>query len=332
MTGTNSASQAVADAANQAVDQMSGDGVVDMTPTQIADLLLPAKEAPPASQAAAEPTKEVPAIIDEPADASKEVDAAKEQSPTPGTPDKEMQKLQQDVSAQSRKLDALLEKKEAGEGLTSAETAAAQQAAGKLSRLRSALEAHKQAQSLPAGDKRREEGSFDLLKHEVDVAETVVDQETRLAKLEKDLAEQREETRRARSQAEQVSMAAREAEIKQTYQGVDVGAVWHKSLADTIELLGIDTTDPSPQAMQMVRHAATKTFHQRCHAAKSSLEAKKEPEAKPAAKKPTTPITPGGAKVASGAGASTVGEVAVNDVNDTATYRRAALGLVRDET
>jgi cell division septum initiation protein DivIVA len=183
-----------------------------------------------------------------------------EEKPAPGTPDKALQKLQQDLAAQQRKIDSLLTKAEEGTGLTPSERKEVVKAQRKIDAVREAMKT-----------------GFDIVDRGDDLAAGLVETDdevqtlkTRLDKLEKE--------------KEQQSASSTWNQVKTDYQGVDVDAVWKKAVADAVETIG-----DIPGATHKL---ASRFFHDRAKAASQSVAAKtgKQPTGK-------ATVNPGGARV-----------------------------------
>lgn len=248
-------------------------------------------------------------------EATATLDAAK-----PGTPDKALQKMQQDLAAAQRKLDDLNAKIDAGEALSPREKEQQQAATRSLDKIRDGLAKKGEA--------------FDVLDHSKAIADTLLETDDALAEVRKELKQTRAEVAELRkgNQASQSDQAWKA--VQQEYAGVNVNAVWDKSLADTMEAMGIDaeTAKATPALGQALINAASKTFHQRADAARKSAAGKSGGAAAAAAATTTTtprttpPVTPGGARVSESSGVVNAG-----DTSEDAQYVKAAMSLIADD-
>lgn len=171
--------------------------------------------------------------------------------PREGTPDKALQKLQQDMAAAQRKLDKLVDKVESGETLTATEKKEVAAAKRKIDTVRAAMQTGSEFDIVAGGD--------DLAGGIVEVDDKVQSLEQRLARAEKALAE--------RGQADSWT------KVRNDYQGVDVDAVWTKACEDAADAIGTDQPDKT-------RLLASRYFHERCQAASKSISAKGKPAPK----------------------------------------------------
>ncbi len=162
-----------------------------------------------------------------------ETDKAPEAEKKEGTPDKALQKLQQDQAATLRLLERLNEKKDAGEALTPKEQR-------KLDKVRDLL---KTEYSLVDDDAGRA------------VTEALVEQADDTESLKSQLA-------LALKRLETIEGTVSWTEVQKKYPDLDTDAIWKKAWDDTGELLG---SDAAPDSM---RRVASKFFNERCEAAK----------------------------------------------------------------
>lgn len=173
-----------------------------------------------------------------------------------GTPDKALQKLQQDMSAAQRKLDKLVDKLDSGETLSASEKKEVAAAQRKIDAVRNAMKTGNE---------------FDIVNEADNLAHSVVEVDDRVGTLEERL-KQAEKALAERSQADSW------AKHRSDYQGVDVDAVWQKACADAAETIGTD----SPEKTRLL---ASRFFHERCQAASKSIAGKSKT---PAGKTPAT--------------------------------------------
>jgi len=188
------------------------------------------------------------------------------ETPKPGTPDKALQKLQQDMAATQRSVEKLLEKANAGEPLTAKEQQQAADAARKLDQLRA-----------------KAQEKFDMF--EDGAGETLVSA----------VLETSDDISAVKSELAQVKQMLHQQQVEQTwkdetakYPGVNVKEVWEKAWKESIETLGEDATEKS------IYNLAMKQYTERATAATKSVAAKTP--AKPALKPAPTPITPQGGR------------------------------------
>ncbi len=190
-----------------------------------------------------DPTKivtEVDADVD--ADAKKEPDEVK-----PGTPDKALQRMQQELGNVTRQLAALTEKKEAEGALSEADKAKVAKAQERLQKIR---------QFVGRPDR-------DDLPSEVDpVAETVLELSERASDQDKVKAELADTQRRLQLLENQRNWNT----AREKYAGLDIDAIWEKAQGDALETLGEEGT---PAAVNRV---ASRYFEDRCDAAKKRLK------------------------------------------------------------
>lgn len=151
--------------------------------------------------------------------------------PKPGTPDKALQKLQQELGNVTRQLAALNEKKESGERLSESDKA-------KLAKAQERIDAIRQQAGDPVSEQVLElterVGTQDALKAELE------DTKARLRNLEN---------------TQNWNIA------RNKYTGLDVDAIWTKAQADANHILGEAAT---PAAVSRV---ASNYFEERCEAA-----------------------------------------------------------------
>lgn len=186
---------------------------------------------------AVDPTKIVEEEPDAAAWSSDKPDSASDEKPKEGTPDKAMQRMQQDLGNVTRQLAALTEKKQEQGELSEADKA-------KLERVQIRLE------------KIREYADDPIAEHVLDLTERISEQgnlkaelyaaHRRLASLENYINWDRARTK---------------------YNGLDVDAIWEKASYDAGDTLS-DTGAP-PQA---INRLASKLFEDRCEAAKKRLK------------------------------------------------------------
>lgn len=238
-------------------------------------------------------------------------EAQQQSQQQPGTPDKVMQRMQQDLATALRKVDQLLEKRDGGEKLTTAEEQQLQVQVQRLEKIKQAVAA----------------GNFNIVDAEADVGAALVQTletnqqlQTRLAQMEQRLAA----TEGRHQQANVETVWAAEGK---KYAGVDVQQVWNKSMEDTAKSTGVDpaTLLPGTDGWKLFKSMAESTYASRCDAAAKSVAAV---AAKNTAKTKTATgpaATPGGAKLAVQSN-SQAAEVASEEDVSMSAY----LGLVKD--
>jgi hypothetical protein len=215
--------------------------------------------------------------------------------PQPGTPDKALQKLQQDAAAALRKIDALEAKVANGQPLSQQDQQQLQQGKRKLDEVRQKLKAN------------------DVV--DTDVAAAVVEQGDEVQQLRQQLQTVQQTLQQQQEQAFWADVAAR-------YPGVNHREVLDKAWQDAAETIGQD----NPALGKL----ASKLFHERVDAAAKSVAAKRgtttSPPAPPAAnKKPGTPVTPNGARVSVQTGVTQAPQPSEEDV-----HMRDYLSLVKE--
>ncbi len=153
------------------------------------------------------------------------------EKPKSGTPDKALQRMQQDLGVAMRQIEALKEKAETGKGLSEADQA-------KLDRAKERLESIRGLAGDPLADQILE------------------------------LTEKQSETETLKQQLAQANarLAALETkkaweDVDRKYAGLDTQAIWKKSVKDAEETLGDEATQKA------VERVASRTFEKRCDAA-----------------------------------------------------------------
>lgn len=180
----------------------------------------------------------------------------------PGTPDKALQKMQQDLSAAQRKLDDVLAKFEAGESLTDKEQQQAAQAKRKIDQIREKL----------AGN------AFDLIDDAPALAESTLELDQTVQGLNQKVQQLESELHETRAERTWGKM-------QQLYPGVSVQDVWSKCLSEAAETIGPE--NPALGAL------ANKLFHDRAgNAAKSIAATKQQQQSKTNKKVPAAPAAP----------------------------------------
>lgn len=170
-----------------------------------------------------------------------------EQQPQPGTPDKALQKFQQDLGAVTRKLDALLEKQQSGQPLTATEQQQAVKAQRKLDELRTKV----------AGKQ------FDVIDNGEDLAEGLIETDQTVQTLQQQVAQLSQVVGQQQAQA-------RWAEIKATFPHVkNPEAVYQKCVEEAQQAIGAD--NPA------LYNLASRDFYARMTAANKSVQAKSQP-------------------------------------------------------
>lgn len=220
--------------------------------------------------------------------AEPETPADSQEDPKPGTPDKALQKVQQDLSAANRKLEELTAKVDRGESLTAKDQK-------NLARARRTID-------------ELSEGELDLIGDDdagKKLVKAISETDDEVASLRRELDEIRETQAWEREQAK--------------YPGVDIRAVWGKALADAqaYERFG-------PAAYQQ---RAYDLFTERCSSASASVAAKKEKEQRPMPSRPTPPVTPGGGKLAVSAAEARGGVEAKSEEDAYSSMVMRALGV-----
>lgn len=297
------------------------DGPDEVPQRDYAKLLVTDDSGATNEEAAAEtPAAEEKVETPEPEAKEPEATATAETTETkPGTPDKVLQRMQQDLSAATRKLDELAAKQDAGQTLTSKEKAEVATQQRKLDVVRKALK-----------DKGRE---FDLLDDGMGeaIAETLDEHDRTVQQLHQELQATKAEVAEMRQATAAQKQAAQWQATEAKYPGINVRDMWEKAASDAVEASGftVDEINAKPDLARMITNVASKTFFDRADAALKSIEAKKPvappPEKKPTATRSTPPLTPGGARVAQSSGVATT-----SDPDDFTVYRNRAAALVKD--
>ena len=236
--------------------------MADETQTQEVEPAIPADEQP-----TAESTETEPAATTATESTVEPETPAEEEKPQPGTPDKALQQVQQDLSATNRKLDALLEKANAGEKVDPKEVARTQR---KVELLRERI-----------GKK-----TFDMFEEGIPdaLAETVVEQDQQIQQLS-------HQVQQLTNSAAKTQAATTWDALKTKYPGVDVEKVWQTCVGEAAVTIGDD--DPVK-----VQRLADRDFHSRCTNAVKSIAAKQTTKEKDKPlPTPETPVTKGGAQV-----------------------------------
>lgn len=164
--------------------------------------------------------------------------------PKPGTPDKALQRMQQELGNVTRQLAALTEKKESGHELTEADKAKLVKAQERLDSIR---------RMANAGD--------EVAEHVLEITEKVSKQdalEKRNAELERRL--KLLENDRSWDKA------------NKKYEGLDTDAIWKKAVSDAEETLGDEGT------LKAIERVASRTFEKRCDAALKRMKEKADPK------------------------------------------------------
>lgn len=193
-------------------------------------------------------------------------EAKKEETPTAreGTPDKALQKLQQDLGVATRKIEELTAKLQSGQTLTTAERQQVQQQQRKVDALKAKLGGNQ----------------FNIVDDDALLADSVVEQDERLASLERQNAELKARLDATERRTAETDARSADAAIRAKYPDVDYGPIWEKCLAEAVEVLGEDAN------RNAIQRLADRDFHQRCDAAQKSIAAKK------GATKPTPAVPP----------------------------------------
>jgi hypothetical protein len=277
----------------------------------------PEAEADTPAEAPAAETEEAKApeaTESEPAEAAAEVE-----TPKPGTPDKVLQKMQQDLSAATRQLAALHEKIESGETLTAKEQKQVEKSSRTIDSIRAELEGE----------------DFDVLKDGVGkaIAKTLDEHDRTDEELRKENKSLNERLERLERQTASQQAEAQWRATEQQYPGVKVRDVWAKAQQEAIEAAGVTPEElaADPKLQRVIANVASRTFHERASAAHKSVTAKNPPpptppaEQKPKATRTAPPVTPGGARVAQSSGVAPPA-----DMDEHAKYRLRARSLVTD--
>lgn len=167
-----------------------------------------------------------------------------EQQPKPGTPDKALQKMQQELGNVTRQLAALTEKKNSGE-LSDADKSKLAKAQERIQKIRQFASEDPIAEHVL--ELTEEVGKTGTLEAELKATKD------RLAVLENDRAWGR---------------------ARERFAGLDVDAIWDKATTDAAETLGPDGTTAAVQRL------ASKFFEDRCEAAKKRLKEEPKPGVK----------------------------------------------------
>lgn len=205
--------------------------------------------------------------------------------PAPGTPDKALQKMQQDLSATRRQMAELMAKVDSGQQLTPAEIEKARRGEERLTKIRSGLSAYGQ----------QIEGGTELAEQILELTE---DREILGAVAEGHDAIREQLDRQG------VELAWLKAEKK--YPNTDVHKVWEKACGDAEERVhrkwaGVWETMTPQQQRQAISGEANELYEERCGA----VEAKaRGTTANVAAATPNkkTPVGSTSGSIASGAG------------------------------
>lgn len=218
----------------------------------------------------------------------------------PGTPDKALQRVQQDLGTALRKIEelqqALTEKQTAPTGAEKREVQAAKR---KAEMLREKLKA----------------GQFNVVDDDALLAESVSEQDEAVESLRGEIDSLKKELASERMSREEREAAANWAAVRGQYGKVEsetLDQIWAKAVEDAKNTIGEDAGDSA------VKRLANKWFHERASAVQNST---KETAAAPA--KPPVPASR--ARVSSEGGG---GEVKVT--SEDQAYLERARSLVRD--
>lgn len=170
--------------------------------------------------------------------------------PKPGTPDKALQKVQQELGNLSRQFAALTEKKAAGE-LSEADKANLAKAQQRLQTIRT------KAQDFGVAV----EGGTELAEQVLDLTEKVTKQGS-LEAVNRDLLARLDRLENDRNW--QLARAK--------YAGLDVDAIWEKATTDADDVLGPDAPPASKNRL------ASRWFEERCDAAMKRKKEDPEPK------------------------------------------------------
>lgn len=252
--------------------------------------------------------------------------AAADNKPQPGTPDKALQKLQQNFAASTRKLDEIAAKLESGQALTGKEQQQLQTERRNLDAVREAMKA--------------KGADFDLLEHDTAIAETLIEHDEGLTGVRKELAETRELVNELRQDRAAAQAQADWAANEQAYPGVQVKTVWSKAIQDAVRMCGVQDPSKLPADSPLhgaIEHAANELFHARAAAAAKGVQGRPpaagagKPGKAPQQQQQQTPrsappVTPGGTRVTQGSGVVSTGEP-----SEDSRYIQDALSLVVDD-
>lgn len=193
-----------------------------------------------------------------------EEEKPKDDKPREGTPDKVLQKMQQDTSATNRLLERLLEKVESGNPLTPEEKKQVVKAKTKLDAIQEKL----------AG------GTFDSITDGQELAEALI--EERVA------SENRLKAVEAKLTSSEAEVAKREnkafwAESKSQWPDLNHKEIWSKSVEDTLTEFGVTAEDVTGDSKvgKLILQAVHKEYKRRCDNAHKSLEIRKEKKDEP---------------------------------------------------
>ena len=217
----------------------------------------------------------------------------------PGTPDKAMQKIQQDVATSLRLVSELTAKLEAGGTLTPKEADKFELSKQRLDQIRNKLR-----------DK-----TLDPYEDGVELAQAAIDQADRIEQLERSLAER--ESRVDDTAAAAAVWSAQQAK----FPGVDVKAVWEKSIEAATALCGDDASEAT------LKHATQRIYEERATNAVKAVKAKTPPAAPAVPAKKVVPATPNGARFVVPA-SSTPNKAAVSEDDHAMNL---ALSIVEDD-
>lgn len=283
--------------------------------TVASDPVETATEPEPTEQTTETPAGEAETVETEAAKPATETTTAR-----PGTPDKVLQQMQQDLSAAVRKIEELTAKRASGETLTAKEEAEVTKQERKLDLVRANLKA-KGAQ-------------FDLLEDGMGeaIAQTLDEHDRSTEELREELKQTKAEVAAMRRETEAQKADANWRETQAKYPGVNVRDVWEKAAADAIEASGFtaEEVQADPKLARAIQNVASRSFHERAGAATKRVTPAKETPTPPATKKPTATrnapaVTPGGARVAQSSGVTPASEP-----DEHTVYRNKAVALVRD--
>jgi hypothetical protein len=237
-------------------------------------------------------------------DGAKEEEAAPEsgeKKPEPkaeGTPDKALQRMQQDLAATTRKLDELTEKLSSGETLTDKEKAQVLQHKRRIDDLKQTL----------TGD------TYDPFDEQTNRAAHEA-----LIETDKEVQTLREEVKQLKESHRASSNDATWGTVKEKYAGVDVTAVWNKAIEDAQSYARF--------GQEAYQQRASDLFHERCDAAKKQLASRAEAAAKnkTAAKADSPATTKGGGKLAVSAAEARSGAASLSEEQQ---YTQRAMDLL----
>ncbi len=163
-----------------------------------------------------------------------------------GTPDKALQKMQQQLGTALREIEGLKGRKAEGE-LTQADKAKLEKAQARVEKIR---------QFVNRGDRDDLPSDVDpVAEHVLDLSEKVQEQTALKSQLQE-----------ANKRIESLEADRNWERARAKFSGLDVDSIWEKANADALETLGEDGTQKA------VNRLASKMFFDRCEAAQKRLK------------------------------------------------------------